>query len=184
MTASTGHFEEHVAAEIHGVYRDVLTARDGSFVWDRGWRRNTIVQDCHRLLAGFALGGTVSLGIQGLRVGQGSDAWDQTSPPVPNPAQVALVDPNPFLVPRASLQIDFLDGATVTATPTPRLQIKATLGPNMPSWPDANHASGNLREFGLVGQLNGKETLINYVTHPVIVKDPASTLTRTIWLVF
>ena len=44
--------------------------------------------------------------------------------------------------------------------------------------------SGSLGEFGLVGQLNGVETLINYVTHPVIVKDPLSTLTRTVWLVF
>ena len=26
--------------------------------------------------------------------------------------------------------------------------------------------------------------LINYVTHPAIVKDPTSTLERTIWLVF
>ena len=25
---------------------------------------------------------------------------------------------------------------------------------------------------------------INYVTHPAIVKDPTSTLERTIWLVF
>jgi len=26
--------------------------------------------------------------------------------------------------------------------------------------------------------------LIDYVTHPAIAKDPVSTLTRTIWLVF
>ena len=175
---------EVLSLEIRGMYRDVLTSPDGRVVWDRGWKKNTIVVDCHRLLAGFVGGGSPSLGIQGLRAGQGSDSWDQTSPPLPVPAQKALVDPNPFLVPRASLQIDFLDGATVTATPTPRLQIVATLGPNVPSWPDVNHATGNLREFGLVGKLNGVETLINYVTHPVIVKDPLSTLTRTIWLVF
>jgi hypothetical protein len=119
-----------------------------------------------------------------MRVGRGSDAWDLTSPPAPSPAQTALVDPNPFLVPKSALQIDFLEGGLVTGTPTNRLQIVATLGPNVPSWPDANHVSGNLREFGLVGQLNGVETLINYVTHPVIVKDPLSTLTRTVWLVF
>jgi hypothetical protein len=95
-----------------------------------------------------------------------------------------LIDPFPFLVPPADLELDFLDGATVTATPTNRLQIKATLGPNLPRWPDANHAIANLREFGLVGQISGANTLINYVTHPVIIKDPSSTLTRSIWLVF
>jgi hypothetical protein len=184
MSSRTGRYTERPTTGLHGLYRDVLTAPGGLVAWDRGWVRNTIVVDCHRILASFVHGGALSLGIQGLRVGQGLDSWDQSGPPVPASTQTALVDPNPFLVPVASLQIDFLDGATVTATPTNRLQIKATLGANVPSWPDANHASGNLREFGLVGQLNGKETLLNYVTHPVIVKDPASTLTRTIWLVF
>ena len=175
---------EHPTVELHGLYRDVLRDPNGRVLWDRGWNQNTIVLNCRRLLAGFMAGPTTSLGIQGLRVGQGSDAWDLTSPPTPMPTQTALVDPNPFLVQRGALQIDFLNGGTVTATPTNRLQIIATLGPNVPPWPDVNHASGNLREFGLVGRLSGAETLINYVTHPVIVKDPASTLTRTIWLVF
>jgi hypothetical protein len=174
----------HPTHGLHGLYRDALKGPGGTPIWDRGWRRNTIVADCLRLLASFMRGGAATAGIQGLLVGQGNAAWDQTSPPLPTPGQTALVDPNPFLVPPAALAIDFLDGATVTATPTNRLQIKATLGPNMPSWPDASHATGNLREFGLVGQLAGNQTLINYVTHPVIVKDPASTLTRTIWLVF
>jgi len=175
---------EEPTMELHGAYHDVLHAADGRLVWDHGWKRNTIVLNCRSLLAAFMGGTPASLGIQGLRVGQGSDSWDLTSPPTPTPTQTALVDPNPFLVPPGSLQINFLSGATVTNSPTNRLQIIATLGPNVPSWPDANHASGNLREFGLVGKLGGAETLINYVTHPVIVKDPASTLTRTIWLVF
>lgn len=174
---------EELGSTLRGKYRDILVDAGGHLLLDSGWRSNAIVVNCHRLLAGFVGGTTSSLGIQGLRVGQGSDAWDLTSPPVPTPAQTALVDPNPFLVPKGSLKIDYLDGATVTATPTPRLQIVATLGPNVPPWPDVNHASGNLREFGLVGTLGGAETLINYVTHQVIVKDPASTLTRTIWLV-
>jgi hypothetical protein len=175
---------EKPTVDLHGMYRDVLRDRDGRVVWDRGWGRNAIALDCRRLLAGLIGGPAPSLGIQGLRVGQGLDAWDLTSPPVPTPAQKKLVDPNPFLVPMAALQRDFIDGGTVTNTPTNRLQIVATLGPNVPPWPDASHTSGNLREFGLVGKLDGIETLINYVTHPVIVKDPASTLTRTIWLVF
>jgi hypothetical protein len=176
--------QEEPTAGFHGMYRDILTAPDGRVTCDRGWTRNTIVVDCRRLLAGFMSGPSLSLGIQGLRIGQGLDTWDQTAPPPADPTTTALVDPHPFLVPRASLQIDFLDGGNVTTTPTKRLQIVATIGPNVPSWPDANHAAANLREFGLVGKLGASETLINYVTHPVIVKDPASTLTRTIWLVF
>jgi hypothetical protein len=175
---------EEPTTELRGMYRDVLRDRHGRVLWERDWTHNAIVVNCRRLLAGFMKGPALSLGIQGLRVGQGLDAWDQTAPPLPTPVQTAMVDPNPFLVPLASLQIDFLDGATVTNTPTNRLQIVATLGPDVPSWPDVNHATANLREFGLVGKLNNNETLINYVTHPVIVKDPSSTLTRTIWLVF
>ena len=87
-------------------------------------------------------------------------------------------------MPRAALQIDYLAGATVSATPTNRLQIKATLGPNVPTWPDAGHSTSSLREFGLVGKIDGADVLINYVRHPVITKDPASSLERTIWLVF
>jgi hypothetical protein len=180
----TNPINEHVTVELHGMYRDVMRGPDGRVLWEREWTHNTIVVNCRKLLAGFMKGGGLSLGIQGLRVGQGLDTWDQTSPPLPTPAQTAMVDPHPFLVGPAALQIDFIDGATVTNVPTNRVQIVATLGPNAPPWPDNNHAAANLREFGLVGQLKNDETLINYVTHPVIVKDPASTLTRTIWLVF
>jgi hypothetical protein len=175
---------EDATGALHGMYHDVLRGPRGRVRWDRGWTHNTIVVDCRRLLAAFMAGPAFSLGIQGLSVGQGIDAWDASAPPPPSASQTALVDPNPFLVPRAALQIDFLTGSTITATPTNRLQIVATLGPNLPTWPDANHVSGNLREFGLIGRLNGASTLINYVTHPVIVKDPTSTLTRTIVLVF
>jgi hypothetical protein len=169
------------------MYRDVLRAADGSVLWDRGWNHNAIVVSCRRLLAAFmkAPSPSVSIGIQGLRVGQGDPGWDANGTPTAQPTQSALVDSVPFIVPKSALAIDFLDGGNATAAPTNRLQIVATLGPNIPSWPDnATHATGNLREFGLFGQLNGVDTLINYVTHPVIVKDPTSTLTRTIWLVF
>jgi hypothetical protein len=56
----------------------------------------------------------------------------------------------------------------------------------VPPWPDGlpQHPAPSLREFGLVGQLNATPVLINYVSHPAIVKDPTSTLERTIWLVF
>jgi hypothetical protein len=170
---------------LHGIYRDVLRDRAGDVIWDRGWCSNTIVGDCRRLLAAFMRGAPVNaLGIQGLQVGAGLDAWDQTPPPTPGAGVTALTDANPFVVPRASLQFNFLSGAIVSGVPTNRLQIQASLGPNVPPWPDANHVSGTLREFGLVAELEGAPVLINYVIHPAIPKDPASTLERTIWLVF
>jgi hypothetical protein len=171
-----------------GSYRDLLRAPDGSVGWRSGPRKNVIVVDCRRLLAGFMRGApTSTLGIQGLRVGAGRDAWDQPpGPPPPTPGQAQMVDENPFTVPRTNLQIDFLDGPNVTADPTNRIQVVATLGPGVPPWPDlaTNHPTSTLREFGLVGELDGATVLIDYVTHLAIPKDPSSTLERTIWLTF
>jgi hypothetical protein len=131
------------------------------------------------------MAGAPSLGIQGLQFGAGLASWDSGGPPAATPAQTALVDPNPFTVPSSALALDFVDDTgAVVAGPTNRLQIVATLGAGQPPWPDADHIAGSLREFGLVGELNGSPALINYVTHPVINKDPASTLERTLWLVF
>jgi hypothetical protein len=172
-------------AGLYGRYRDVLLdAPGGRVIWDRGWRPNTIAGDCRRLLASLLRGSPPASGMVGLQVGAGLATWDGTGPPQPTSAQTALVDPHPFTAAAAELRIDFLTDAAVSASPTNRLQIQATLGPNQPVWPDANHTSGNLREFGLVATLDGATVLINYVTHPVIAKDPASTLQRTIWLTF
>lgn len=180
--------EDRPAEGLKGMFRDVLRDAHGDVVWDRGWRNNAIVADCRRVLAGFLAGApTTTVGIRGLAVGAGLASWDGGSgPPPATSSQKTLVDPNAFLVPNpgASFQINFLDGATVSTTPTNRLQIKVTLGPNVPPWPDANHSTSALREFGLVARLNGVDVLLNYVTHLVINKDPASTLERTIWLVF
>lgn len=168
-----------------GCYRDVLLGADGKPLWDRGWHANAIVADCRRLIAGALRGAPTTVSaIEGLLVGAGADAWDASAPPAPNGTETRLVDPNPYLAQGASVQIDFLEGGTVVAVPSNRLQIKVTLGPNLPNWPDPNHVTGNLREFGLAASLNGQRVLLNYVTHPVIAKDPASTLERTIWLVF
>ena len=176
-------FTEHPAAALKGQYRDVLRAADGRIVEDRGWRSNAIVMDCRRMLASF-MAGAPAAGIQGLLVGSGKASWDVGGPPAATPAQTELVDPHPFLVPASDLQIDFLDNGNVSATPTNRLQIVATIGPGDPPWPDSDHVASSLREFGLVGEIGGSPVLINYVTHPVINKDPTSSLERTIWLVF
>ncbi len=178
---------EATTLHLYGMYHDVLRDPRGTAIWDSGWRKNTIVVDCRRLLAGFMHGApTGALGLQGLQVGAGDPVWDQTGPPLPDGTQTALVDHNPFTVPRASLQINYLTGtgSTVSGTPTNQIQIVAQLGPNVPTWPDANHPVSTLREFGLVGQLDSTTVLINYVRHVAIVKDPASTLVRTIWLAF
>jgi len=177
-----------VTANVQGMYRDVLRDAGGRVRWDGGWHKNAIVTNCRRLLASFMRGApTGTLGIRGLQVGAGLAAWDQPpGPPPPTAGQVALVDLQPFTVSVNNLQIDFLalTSDSVSNDPTNRLQIVATLGPGVPSWPDANHATSTLREFGLVGELNGATVLINYVTHPAIVKDLTSRLERTIWLVF
>ena len=166
-----------------GHYHDVLHGPDGQLIWDRGWARNAILVDCRRLLAAFMSGGAAQ-GIRGLAVGAGLAAWDAVPPPAPAGNEAALVDPNPFTVPSAALAFTFLAGNVPSVAPTNRLQVVVTLGPGVPAWPDANHAAANLREFGLVARLGGADVLVNMVRHPVIAKDPLSTLTRTIWLVF
>jgi hypothetical protein len=184
--------KETPTTALSGSYRDELRGAAGQILWDSGWRKNQIVIDCRRLLSGLMRGHASTLGIQGLEVGAGAPAWDVGLPPAPLATDTQLVDPAPYLVPAADLQFDYLDPTTgeISATgmgvpiPTNRLQIVATLGPGVPSWPDADHVSGTLREFGLVGQLGGEAVLINAVRHVAIPKDPVSTLVRTIQLVF
>lgn len=176
---------ERFSVNLSGIYHDVLYGSRGQVLWDRGWTSNTIVDNARLLLAQL-VGGMGALGIQGLQIGAGSPAWDSVFQP-PSSSDTALTDPNPFTVPRANLQFAYVqpDG-TVSANPTNRLQVRAVIGPGVPPWPDANHPTLTLREFGLVGQLQGSATpvLINYVRHQAIVKDPVSTLDRTIWLTF
>ena len=176
---------EHLEESPRGLFRDRLIDSTGNTIWQRDWRSNTIVADCRRLLAAFVHGApSTSMGIQGLLVGAGLDAWDTGGTLSPAGSETQLLDPNPFLVDGVNIQLDYLQGDTISTTPTNRIQIVATLGPSIPDWPDGNHTTGNLREFGLVADLNGAPVLINYVTHSVIAKDQTSTLERTIWLVF
>lgn len=174
---------EHPTGLLQGHYRDVIRGPDGRVLEDRGWHHNAIVVDCRKVLASF-VGGEPAMGIQGLAIGSGLTAWDAAPPGPPSPTQSWLEDPNAFIFPGAQLDIDFIDAGLVTATPTNRLQIFASIGPGVPPWPDANHVTASLREFGLMAQLAGNPVLLNYVTHPLISKDPTSTLERTLWLVF
>jgi hypothetical protein len=175
---------EHATDGLRGQYRDVLLSARGEVLEDRGWRSNAIVSGCHTLLAVLLRGSPTASGLVGLQVGSGKASWDSTGPPPATSAQTTLVDPAPFTVGPAALTMDFLTAGAISGSPTNRLQIQATLGPGVPSWPDPNHVSASLREFGLVATLGGDPVLINYVTHLIIAKDPASTLQRTIWLTF
>ena len=180
---------ENAGSGLHGRFRDVM--RDGAdeVRWDHGWQENVIVTDFRRVLAGFIRGSPpVVTGLVGLRVGAGLAAWD--SPPGPPPATpdtTALVDPAPFTVARAR-PADRLrrpghrhhQRSAHPLAPDPRLaRAERAAVAGRPA-----HPTSTLREFGLVATLGGADVLLNYRTHPAIAKDPASTLERTIWLVF
>ncbi len=174
---------EYPSQDLRGLWRDVLRDAQGR-VLQGEVRDNAIVTDFRRALAVFAAGQGGS-GIEGLWFGRGDPTWDVNGTPPATPAQVALVDPNPFFLAIAAMQIDFVDDlGAVVALPTRRVQIVATLAPGSPPWPDANHPALSLREFGLASHIGAGPVLLNYVTHPVINKDAASSLERTIWLVF
>src|SRR4051794_24663462 len=176
---------EHHSDHIAGYVRDVLRSADGELLFDSGTQKNVITDGGRKLLAGFMHGaGTTVQSIFALRVGAGNPAWDAIATPPPSSTTTILVDPNPYDF--TGLIFEYLDPAsdTVVIAPTNKLQIRAQLGPHVPNWPDANHTTGTLREYGLVARVNGADTLVNYRTHAAIAKDPTSTLERTIWLVF
>ncbi len=168
-----------------GHYRDVLTDADGRVTWDSGQQKNLIVTNCRILLASFMRGSPPAVGIQSLKVGIGLASWDVTPDP-PIVSKTALEDLNPYTMPVAQLQLSFLNALNGAPVPGPTniVQIRATFGPGVPTWPDGFHPTSTLREFALFGKLNAADWMINCVRHPAIVKDPASTLTRTLWLVF
>jgi hypothetical protein len=178
-----------MAGGIRGMYHDVLLDADGGVLWDRGWDKNVIVDGARRLLATFLHGeAPKAAGIRGLQVGTGLPQWDSLpAPPPPTPLQGQLVTPiftlaaGVALPAGSDLRIEYLVPSSddTTNEPTNRLQIFARFGPDVP--PAANPVT--LREFGLAGQLDGADVLINYRTHQAIAKDPTSTLERTIWLV-
>lgn len=167
---------------IQGIYRDCLRDPGGTLISDSGWRSNMIVLSCRTLLSGFMKNDT-ALGIQALQVGQGDAGWDTNPPPLPDPNTLnALTDPAPFEIPLAQLTLEYLDTSdNVVATPSNRLQITATLGPNVPPAPPNPFP---LREFGLFGSLGGKLFMIDYIRHPLIQKDAITTLERKVRLIF
>lgn len=172
--------EELATVGLAGSYRDILRDPAGRITWDSGWKKNQILINCRCLIAAFMRGESNTLGIRGLKVGAGDPKWDSGLPPAPQPTETDLVAAGvvTLTIDNPALKLDYLDPTSgmVSTDPTQRLQISATLGPGV--------ATETLREFGLVGQIGGKQTTINLVRHVAIVKDLASTLVRTIHLVF
>lgn len=167
---------------INGFYCDRLLDSRGREISNSGWRHNLIVTNCRVLLAGFMKNDT-ALGVQSLQVGRGDPAWDASGAPAPNPNTTALTDAAPFVVPLASLTLQYLNSLDgVVATPTNIIQVTATLGPGQPT--PATSPPYPLREFGLFGTLGGQPFMIDYVRHPLIQKDGSVSLERQIRLVF
>ena len=171
------------SVSIHGIYRDRLVQSDGAVILDSGWRSNLIVLRCRVLLAGFLRNDATAHGISAMQIGRGDPAWDNTPPPAADPATTTqLVDPAPFVIPVASLLLQYLNQADgVVATPTNRIQITATLGPNQPT--AVGLPPFPMREFGLFGDLGGTPFMIDYIRHPLIDKDGAVTLERRVRLI-
>ena len=189
---------EYPTTEVHGMYRDVVTS-GAVVISDSGWKKNLILNGFRTLLASFAHGKSAApplsdaLGIHEVRFGIGLPAWDAALPAA-DTTRTALTDPSPFAVPRLlpplpgmpnpNFSVTFIQGNVVSASETNVVEITATLPVGSPPWPDGGHATSTLREFGLVGRLDGMDVLLNHVAHTGIAKDPGTTLTRTIRLVF
>jgi hypothetical protein len=167
---------------IEGFYCDRLLDANGREISNSGWRHNLIVTNCRVLLAGFMKNDAAS-GIQSLQVGRGDPAWDANGAPAPDPGTNSLTDVAPFVVPVASLTLQYLNNLDgVVLTPTNIIQVTATLGPGQPT--PATAPPYPLREFGLFGQLAGQPYMIDCVRHPLVQKDGSVSLERKVRLVF
>lgn len=174
--------------QIEGIYRDVLRGPRGELIRDAGWKPNMIVLRCRELLAAFMKGDEAAppFGIQSLKLGRGLPAWD-TSPPPPKPPEnsTQLEDTAPFVIPKASLTLQYLNGnSEFSALPTNRLEIIAVIGPGQPEPQLGLPSPYPIREFGLFGRLKNVDYMIDYVRHPLIEKDAAVTLERRVQLIF
>ena len=170
---------EIIKLQIKGIYRDELTDAGGQLIYQSDWKSNTIVESCRIFLARVMSTGNTNtsfLGIKALEVGRGQANWDPDKTPPPTESQTQLVDTAASIT---VLTINYLDSneqiVQIDGDPTSRIQIRATL--------EAGEALP-LREFGLIGQIDNQDYLLNYVTHAVIHKDQLTTLTRTIRLYF
>lgn len=169
---------------IKGIYRDRLWGPGGELVFDSQWKSNMVVLKGRQLLAGFIKNEATARGIQSMKIGRGLASWDTTPPPLADAnTTTQLTDAAPFVVPAPNLNLTYLNDTDVpTLTVTNRVQITAVLGPNLPS--PATDPPFPMREFGLFGQMNGTDFMIDYIRHPLIEKDGLVTMERKVRLIF
>lgn len=193
--AFRSRFEEKVTVGIRG---DVfITLRDGKTgeEQDRRELRNLIVKDASILVARLMKDNAEPpKGTYVLAVGTGDTGWNPLAPPAPTNTQRALYSE---LTRKTFSQTQFIDaGGVPTAIPTNVVDFSTVY--------TESEAVGPLVEMGLIGgnistnlsirnpvvppngpynplvDLTTKETLINYLTFPVINKPATSTL-EIVW---
>ncbi|NIM12827.1 MAG: hypothetical protein GTO45_08940 [Candidatus Aminicenantes bacterium] len=183
---------EEKYASIRGIYRDVLKDQNSNVIFDSGWVSNLIVDRCRILLAAFMKNdqNKQTWGISCLKVGQGDEDWDNKGTESPNVLLEGLVDPAPFIIDVADLDIVYLNETNAEVTePTCRIQVTATLGTDQPppppsETPETQLSTYPLREFGLFGKFGDEDYMIDCIRHPVIHKDVSTTLIRVVRLYF
>jgi hypothetical protein len=188
--------KEYPKGEIFWCLRDTITGEV-----QRGKLANTVVLDAGILIARFFKGpaspiahqSEPSFGVFALAMGTGNVSWDPLNPPQAHNTQRSLWNE---LGRKAIQSTQFIDGdGNVSGIPTNIVDFTTTFS--------ESEAVGPLCEMGLLGadintnmavtnpvlppdgpydpivDLVGKDTLVNYLTFPVISKSSTSTLSWT-----
>jgi hypothetical protein len=192
-----GHLKSRYEEKAPGIRGDVfMTLRDGAsgVVQDKREVRNIIVRDASILVARLMKDNAEPpKGIFVLAMGTGDIGWNPLAPPAPTTTQRSLYSE---LTRKTFSTTQFIDSAGVpTAIPTPVVDFSTIY--------TESEAVGPLVEMGLIGgnistnmsvrnpvlppngpynpleDLTTKETLVNYLTFPVISKPATSTLEIT-----
>lgn len=188
-------YEEKVGCILRG---DVfMTLRDGRTgeVQDERAIRNLIVRDASIIIARLMKDNAEPpKGIYVLAVGTGDTGWNPMAPPAPTNTQRALYSE---LTRKTFSQTQFIDaGGVPTAIPTNVVDFSTiyteseAVGPIVEMGLIGGNISTNLSIRNPVSPPNGpynplvdlttKETLVNYLTFPVINKPATSTL-EIVW---
>lgn len=187
----TSRVEEPKGYSIRGdVFMELRDAATGE-LQDKWERRNLVVKDASILIARLMKDNQEPpFGCFCLAVGTGDTGWDVLNPPAPTVTQRALYSE---LTRKTFSNTQFIDaGGAPTAIPTNVVDFQTTFA--------ESEAVGPLCEMGIIGgnvstnlaiknpvtppngpynpavDLTTKETLVNYLTFPVISKPPTSTL--------
>ena len=177
---------------ISGSYRDIMRGPNKNLIYDSGWHKNQIVDQCPELVAALMIRfdgyeENNPSGIRFLRVGSGTEeSWD---PSIPPPVTTVNLE-TPYMI-RNGAQGQAYDDFPITTSDIERkgtqLTITAKLPPGYPVPPEGK-TSYPLREFGLFGRYGGQDDnnfyMINYVKYHLVEKDHSAELIRRIVLEF